>query len=786
MSSIFSSLTQSDFGSKKHGNFEAVIKIGDDLWHYWRDNTDDKRRWMPGGSVCLGGVAGAGAIIQSDFKNGEHGNFEVVVPLHGARDRVELWHFAHDNSDINTPWLKIKRVTGEFDHVVGPASIIQSDFSHNGHGNFEVVVPLIGPHGHAELWHFFRDNSNADNEWIKVKRITGEWDQVMGPGSITQSDFKSGEHGNFEIVVPLLGPNGFNELWHFYHDNSDTSSDWVKVRRITDKWDQVNGPGAILQSDFGDGENHNLEVVVPLKMPNGHTELWHFWHDTDVTTDWQRGQMITASTNGWASFIRSDYGPDDHDNFEVQVEECQQSIVHYWHDNANVDVPWLRGGVLWDGIRLLGEQPIARLQNTKRIVQLTGELDRSNWPGPNSGQPPSLAHNRTESRFGIRGTDLGASFLHKGRIYFLFGDTWRNPYRRNEVNLDSIAFCTDFNPDDGLDLTFYKQPPLVADNAFTQLEFDVPLDGVSFGGRMMVFFSTDHTMVADYNLMGRSVVASSDNDGYDFTFLYEFSRDKFINVSVDVVSGEAVGLPEYRTALVIFGSGRYRSSDVYLAVMPLEEIVSGRFIRYYAGRKGTTPIWGHHEEEAVPLFCAGCVGELSARWNPLLQRWILLYNGDNPRGIVMRSAEKPWGKWSGPVMAFDPWQNGGYGKFMHVAWDADIPNNPHDFVHDDMFGSDDDGFKWRENEWGGEYGPYQISPLTRGETGNFAQVYFTMSTWNPYQVMLMTTTLHIGGPELPGTFRGTLERLGSWLRRIFSQILRALQHWTSVVGRGSP
>ena len=363
----------------------------------------------------------------------------------------------------------------------------------------------------------------------------------------------------------------------------------------------------------------------------------------------------------------------------------------------------MRGAVLLDERRLSGEQPIALLQNTHKIAQLTGEFDREGWKGPNSGDPleEHPAHNQTESRFGIRGTDLGVSFTHKGRIYFLFGDTWREPLRSQEVNLDSIAFSTDTNPDDGIDLTFYKQPPLIRDNAISQREFEVPLDGVSFGGRMFVFFSTDHHKVAHYDLMGRSVVTSSNNDGYDYTYLYEFSRNKFINVSLEVVDGATVGLRDYRTTLLIFGSGRYRSSDVYLAAMPLEEIASGRFIRYYAGQRDGHPVWGQREEEAVPLFCAGCVGELSARWNRFIQRWIILYNSDNPRGIVMRSAVQPWGKWSGPVLAFDPWQ--GYGKFMHISWKD--PNHPHDFLHDNMFGSDD-GFPWREQEWGAEYGPY--------------------------------------------------------------------------------
>ncbi len=375
------------------------------------------------------------------------------------------------------------------------------------------------------------------------------------------------------------------------------------------------------------------------------------------------------------------------------------------------------------------------MQNTRKIVQLTGEFDREGWGGPDSSQPPRYAHNHTESRFGIRGTDLGASFVHKERIYFLFGDTWRTPYQKEEVNLDSIAFCTDSNPDDGLDLTFYKQPPLIRTGNISQREFEVPLDGLSFGGSMFVFFSTGHYKVADYDLMGRSIVALSDNDGYDFDYLYDFSREKFINVSLDTVDGATIGLRDYQRTLLIWGSGRYRSSDVYLAAIPLEEIASQRYRRYYAGQHDQHPIWSWNEEDAIPLFCAGCVGELSVRWNQFLERWIILYNSDNPACTVMRFATQPWGNWSDPFMVFNP--DKGYGLFMHAPWkDA----SQHDYVYDNMFGSDND-FPWREQVPGGPYGPYQIAPLARGEQGIFTQIYFTMSTWNPYQVMLMTTII---------------------------------------------
>lgn len=115
--------------------------------------------------------------------------------------------------------------------------------------------------------------------------------------------------------------------------------------------------------------------------------------------------------------------------------------------------------------------------------------------------------------------------------------------------------------------------------------------------------------------------------------------------------------------------------------------------------------------------------------NPL-GLWLMLYNASSPRGINARVANNPWGPWSDPVLIFDPsWPSLGYGNFMHIADSDDGLSDP-----------------GRCHEWGGEYAPYMIDRYTRAvSSGNpnalQAQVYFTLSTWNPYNVMLMTATI---------------------------------------------
>jgi hypothetical protein len=56
------------------------------------------------------------------------------------------------------------------------------------------------------------------------------------------------------------------------------------------------------------------------------------------------------------------------------------------------------------------------------------------------------------------------------------------------------------------------------------------------------------------------------------SFYTRVSRFKFINASTMIVDAQQHGLPGDGPQLAVFGSGRYRSSDVYLAVKPVAKL----------------------------------------------------------------------------------------------------------------------------------------------------------------------------------------------------------------------
>ena len=101
---------------------------------------------------------------------------------------------------------------------------------------------------------------------------------------------------------------------------------------------------------------------------------------------------------------------------------------------------------------------------------------------------------------------------------------------------------------------------------------------------MFVFFTTD--LQSDRLVPTRTVLAKSSDDGISFgKSLYTLSTNKFIHISCEVIDNENInGLPTNSgKGLLIWGSSVHRKSDIFLALMPLNEITNKSSIRYFAG-----------------------------------------------------------------------------------------------------------------------------------------------------------------------------------------------------------
>ena len=109
------------------------------------------------------------------------------------------------------------------------------------------------------------------------------------------------------------------------------------------------------------------------------------------------------------------------------------------------------------------------------------------------------------------------------------------------------------------------------------------------------------------------------------------------------------------------------------------------------------------------------------------------------RGIFLRRAEAPWGPWSSPLLIFDPAKNG-YCQFM-FARDPNVCANKGPNPYEE---SQRDVIDPSLISWGGEYAPELLPALYFKVDGEIMTIYYVMSTWNPYQAVLIRARVTTG------------------------------------------
>lgn len=405
--------------------------------------------------------------------------------------------------------------------------------------------------------------------------------------------------------------------------------------------------------------------------------------------------------------------------------------------------------------------------STQKICQVTGETDR---------EFNTSTASQTETRYGMIGADLGYSFEHDGRLFFLFGDAAPTPTFNGKANgrsdpprnvndddatgfvwIDSVQnHCPrlDFITDS---IGAYGSPVVLnaqENPAITLRTNEFPVSGISQGGRMYVIFGTDNpfanpTPPTLQNLDAgptRTVMGVSDDDGNTFHYLYDFSKGPCPNCegAKFIYTAIARGQDDY---LYIWGSEgglNFRKSVPYLARKRpwLMDIEAGT--EYFAGSgPDGKPRFSTSEGDAVPLFTdydgipspapAPCMAHKGVDWNSYVERWVMLYDctdqtSANLPGIYMRTAENPWGPWSPPQTIFNAGRDNGICVFIYSGYPGACPNPDY------------------RTASGGNYAPYFISLFTTGdEDSGTSTFYWTMATFNPYTQVIMKTTIR-GAP----------------------------------------
>lgn len=577
-----------------------------------------------------------------------------------------------------------------------------------------------------------------------------DWPALIGPGSLLESDDRPSAWAppraphRLEAAIGSRNPDGTLTIHHYFRGQRRPDNPWLRGDAISTA---ALGPASLVQRGRPGTDAHELVVTVPeadgligYAWPvNAARPLrWRRlgpvepppvgdrprWDGPDDAREWGDGTVVAVATaatrlrNGWVQAL-------------VQVDG---SLYHLHRQVRTGGVRWLRHACL----RLADHDPVAdSRQPSAKIAQVSGERD---------SQPGGLLRtlSSSESRSGVRGTDLGVRVDHAGRTLLLFGDThWAGrPWLGTR---DAVAEVAD--PDADLpEVRFHGAPlrlrggPLLPPRARTTMrEYDVPLDGFSLDGELYVFHTSNH--FRDCQVMGRSVLARADPRGLridpaarrrpvGLRYLAGFSDHRFVNVSVQRHGDE----------LLLWGSGAYRADEIRLARVDLaapgvadglRRGTAGPFlaaVRYWAGSTPAGPVWSAAEADARPLASPGAHGELSVRWVPALGRYLMLTMSgpDDPAGaaVLLRTAPDPWGPWSPRLRLLD--------------WIADGMSPGDDarrFIrasHSDAVG--DAIFAGQAEATGAAYAPYLFDVRPDGDG---LTLRYTLSTWNPYQVVLM-------------------------------------------------
>lgn len=299
---------------------------------------------------------------------------------------------------------------------------------------------------------------------------------------------------------------------------------------------------------------------------------------------------------------------------------------------------------------------------------------------------------QTDVNYGVLGTDLGSMFDLYGTLYIAFGDTFgccrpaQGGGGGGRWRWNVLAYTTDRDLEDGI--TFdgmitddQGEARAVLKKRFADFTI-IPTAGIAVEDRMYLHYMAVHRWgEPGHWTLNRSGWAYSDDQGETWTQPADAVWDGDTNFGM-------AALVKQDDYVYVYGTHGGRYSGIALARVPSDQVLSMSAYTYWDGSR-----WGSELDDAAQIVPPP-VGELSVAWNTYLGRWIMTYLDEPRHGIVIREAPELTGPWSEPLMVIssDSYPSL-YGSYLH-PWASD------------------------------------------GEV-----IYFNMSQWGPYNVLLMRARL---------------------------------------------
>ncbi|MGH3766725.1 MAG: DUF4185 domain-containing protein [Pseudonocardiaceae bacterium] len=312
--------------------------------------------------------------------------------------------------------------------------------------------------------------------------------------------------------------------------------------------------------------------------------------------------------------------------------------------------------------------------------------------------------NETEVRYAVKGTDLGIMWTdERGRILAAFGDTFGPGWAgvtsgfARPATIDwrsnTLARSTDRNPSDGMSFdNFVTDHPGHAKELLPSLKKDgvemtkIPTGGINIDGRNFLSYMSIRSFtepghwITNYN-----GVAYSDDGGQTWKDAPSARRE---NTAALDGKFQMIAYARGDGFVYAFGTPNGRFGDAHVARVPEHQLLDNAAYEYWTG-KG----WERGNSDIATPIVAGPVGELSIRYDKQLNSWEMMYLDEAAKAIVLRLAPRPTGPWGAPIQ---------------LATSNEYPDLYGGFLNPDSAGTD---------------------------------LYFTMTQYKPYNVMMMHTKL---------------------------------------------
>ncbi|QNJ92752.1 DUF4185 domain-containing protein [Mycolicibacterium fluoranthenivorans] len=365
----------------------------------------------------------------------------------------------------------------------------------------------------------------------------------------------------------------------------------------------------------------------------------------------------------------------------------------------------------------------------------------------------NFAPNDTYNRFGIWGTDVGTMWdngipddpttpINEHQVLIAFGDTFGGPNMTGTWRLNTLFRSSDTNLSDGMTIpagqwlngNMFGGSPLWGETYARQIilperlpsglptgvtliptaGISVPTPGTKYGAtQYLSFMSVKQWGAAGQWTTNYSAIAYSEDNGENW---YISPKSVRTNFGGNAKFQQAALIRPGDGYVYSYGTPNGRQGSAYVSRVAEKDILDASKYEFYSkGSKGgifgigaykagwykndpskATPVFGQ-EKGACGIGKPGNqVSEMSVQYNQTLGKYVVLH-ADQFNNIILRTSDSPEGTWSAPTVLMTQ-QNGGiYAPMLH-PW----------------------------------------SPSTVG-TGT--DLYWNLSLWSQYNVMLMKTDL---------------------------------------------